>query len=228
MGRPSLITEEMEDFIRIELLKKPRPTANTIFKGLMDDLEGNGIEDTKVPGEDAVIKRITKLRKEVDAHPPSDLDSPWTIGACLEYNIPLTPTLLEIYQTGLQDTPLCPLLVETYRIKRDEVSTRLTIRQARWFTLLFPLLEPKIKVKCSELEPITQLGIVVFIAEQYANREQIAEITNHIPDTLLMDNKYFIKEDFSSVVAETYWMEAYTQLKSVELKKGKRKVRNEG
>lgn len=199
MGRPSLITEGMENFIRGELLREPRPKANDIFLALMKSFDDTG---NPVPGEDAIIKRITKLKKEVDAHPRSELDNPFTIGACLKYNIPLTPALIEVYRLTLADA--------------DEIS----IRHARWFSVFLPLLEPRVKDKRPNLKPLAQLGIVVIIAHNYARLEQIAEIKGHPLDTSWMDNKHFIEEDFSDgALTEGFFRTLYTPQKVDAIKK---------
>jgi len=200
MGRPSLITQPMEDFIYNKLIKKPRPTANSIHQSLIKYLEGQKIPDSEIPGEDAIIKRITKLRKTVVAHPPSDLDNPFTIGDCLKYQITLTPALLTEYQSGLkyENEGDYEKTLKEFNVPLDEaLPASTTIREARWLNLLYPHLMSRIKAKRPELKPLVQLGRVSFIAGQYASLEQICEISERPMDTRYLDTTYFVKEDYS-------------------------------
>lgn len=188
MGRPSLITGAMEDFIRGELIKEPRPHADTIVLALRENLESQGLFQKNIPGDDAVIKRITKLKKEVDAHPPSELDTPFTTWACLKYNIPLTPALLEAWAFYL------------------DASESFTIRQARWFTLLYPVLEPILKAKCPREIPA---HCVAVIAQKYRNHELIAEVAGgHHSATSWLDKHYLIDGD---VVVKEHPLFSYPQ-----------------
>jgi len=183
----------MEDFIRLELLKKPRPKADAIFFSLMDYVEENNMP---APGEAAVIKRITKLRKEVDQQPPSELDTPWTIGASIAYGIP--PDMI-------------PVLFEVITAPEDGIA--LTIREARWLSTIYNVAKPLIEQEAPG-QPLQQFGYLYMMANQYAQRERIAELKGKLPpDTSELDRLYFIDGDLDIIEGEfsTYLPEMHKE-----------------
>jgi hypothetical protein len=181
MGRPSTVTESMEDFIRAQLRRQPRPTAYAISQNLAELFEG---KVAVLPSEDAVIKRVTKLRREVEETPPNPLDSPWNIGASMKYEIPADAT---------------PLLIRLKPLLKDPF---FTVRVAKWISLLFPALKPLVERHFSQ-DSYEQDKRYVFIPVAYANREQVneskGEKAKDCPDTMDMDVLFFKYGDVSEM-----------------------------
>jgi len=185
----------MEDFIRGELLKRPRPKANCIFQGLVTWLER---QNRDCPGEDAIIKRITKLRKADDEHPPSGLDVPWSIGVCMKAEIPghIIPILLGTQKRLLEEK--AKLLKITDKLSKQQIvfrrqvaeSVLLTIREAKWVALLWPaLVTTATKQMPKSRDPLSQANRIIAKAKLYAFRERIAEIKGvEYPDTTDIDS----------------------------------------
>ncbi|MFC1907213.1 hypothetical protein ACFLW8_03910 [Chloroflexota bacterium] len=187
MGRPTTVTEEMEDFIRQELLKKPRPTANEIYDSLIKYLEEINVES---PGESAFIKRVTKLRKEINEIPPSKLDAPWSLGSCLEEDISAEVVI-----------PIQHFL-STY-------GRHLTIRRARWYSMLHPLLLPVLE-KSNPGQPKQNLLRLFQISSYYTRLEQIAITKGEpYPDTRYLDDIFLFRQDFSFVTNLRVWEAIY-------------------
>jgi hypothetical protein len=119
------------------------------------------------------------LRKGVDAYETSELDVPFQIGDCLKRGIPLTPALAEAFGA----------------YKHED--TRLSIRQAGWFALLYPALESKVKEAFPDLKPLAQIGKIRNIADQYSWLEQTAKIKARELDTSGLDAVHFREGRFT-------------------------------
>ena len=81
------------------------------------------------PTEDTLARMISEARNKQ----PSELDQPWSIGACAQYNIP--PDII-------------PVLIRLQKLKaarrRRRLAGEITIREARWVARLYPAAEPLI------------------------------------------------------------------------------------
>ncbi|MFC2041744.1 hypothetical protein ACFLTY_05450 [Chloroflexota bacterium] len=198
----------MEDFIRLQLLKQPRPTADEIYSHLMDYVEEKRLP---LPGDSAVIKRITKIRKEIGNHPPSELDNAWSIGACIKHDIPsdIIPMLIELREISLkfkqkgETLDLPPEWRKAEAEAREEVENEPTIRQARWIAKLYPLVEKLIDGQDPAGES-SRVGYHDIIAGQYAIKEKLAELKGTPLDTSDLDKHYFI--DHNLDIIEGFFM----------------------
>jgi len=144
------------------------------------------------PTEDTLARMISEARNKQ----PSELEKPWSIGACAQYDIP--PDII-------------PILIKIQRLKavEDEEGSlgEITIREARWIARLYPAAEPVI----SELtfSNDRQLLWLLFIASSYAQRERVSEqINEQYPNTSDLDILYFAGEDFLSDDALVSWWDA--------------------
>lgn len=205
MGRPNTVTELMEDFIHDQLLQKPRPKADTIYRNLIDKIEK---EKWPEAGESAIIKRITKIKREIDSKPPSEYDDPWSIGASLKYDIPddVIPMLIyikDIKQNAHKDKSpdtVPPHIKNLYDKINETLKKEPTIRQARWFARLFKSLDAIFQDKQPDITPKARIGKIFIISSQYARKEQIAEFQDKdYPNTVDLDNIYFINQSLNVV-----------------------------
>ncbi|MFH0768301.1 MAG: hypothetical protein V1932_01880, partial [Chloroflexota bacterium] len=110
------------------------------------------------PSEDTLVKMISEARNKQ----PSELDQPWSIGACDEYNIP--PDII-------------PILISLQKLKdKDQGESRLwkmTIREARWVARLYPVAEPVIdRLFKNEEGSLWWLSLIV---NGYVQRERVSE-----------------------------------------------------
>jgi len=141
------------------------------------------------PTEDTLARMISEARNKQ----PSELEKPWSIGACAYYNIPqyITPILIRIQKLkAAEDEDGSPGII--------------TIREARWIARLYPAAEPLI----SKLAVGDGGGLLwlLFIASGYVQRERVSEQMNEqYPNTSDLDRLYFGSEDFLSDDALIAW-----------------------
>ena len=143
------------------------------------------------PTEDTLTRMISEARNKQ----PSELEKPWSIGACTYYNIP---------------TDMIPVLIKIQKLKaeygdEEEMSKVLTLREARWIARLYHVAEPLI----SELSNVEENNLLWldFIARSYVQRERVSEQMNEqYPDTADLDRLYFHSDDFlSDDVLISWW-----------------------
>jgi len=143
------------------------------------------------PTEDTLARMISDARNQQ----PSELDQPWNIGACDQFNIP---------------ADIIPILIKIQKLKaanNEEKGTlgKITIREALWVARLFPVAEPLIARLFGGDED--NLWWLTFIVSSYVHREQISEQMNEqYPDTSDLDGLYFASEDpFNDVSLNAWW-----------------------
>jgi len=145
------------------------------------------------PTEDTLTRMISEARNKQ----PSELEKPWSIGACTYYNIP---------------TDMIPVLIKIQKLKaeygdEEEMSKVLTLREARWIARLYHVAEPLI----SELSNVEENNLLWldFIASSYVQRERVSEQMNEqYPDTTDLDRLYFYSEDFLNDDVLISWWDA--------------------
>jgi hypothetical protein len=144
------------------------------------------------PTEDTLARMISEARNKQ----PSELEKPWSIGACAQYNIP--PDII-------------PILIKIQKLKavEDEEGSlgEITIREARWIAQLYPAAEPLIsKLAFGDDRKLLWL---LFLASSYAQRERVSEqISKQYPNTSDLDRLYFAGEDFFSDDVLVSWWDA--------------------
>jgi len=142
------------------------------------------------PSEDTLVKMISEARNKQ----PSELDQPWSIGACDEYNIPpdIIPTLIRLQK-----------LKAVY--DEGESPGKITIKEARWVARLYPVAEPVIdRLFKNEEGSLWWLSLIV---NSYVQRERVSEqMSEQYPNTSDLDRLYFASENFLSDEAlESWW-----------------------
>lgn len=145
------------------------------------------------PTEDTLARMISEARNQQ----PSELERPWSIGACSQYGIPadIVPLLIKVRQSrirAMKDIDLPPI--------------KLTIRQARWFARLWPAVETLVK-KQYPFDVDKTLRYLEEIVTFYEEKEQVSEILNEqYPDTSKLDEMIFVNEDLSfDTLNEAWW-----------------------
>lgn len=235
-GRPKKLTDELKSLIVNIKKDTPNLTAKNIRgeirlhlitsknkrePNLSEKEIARIVDSEELPGESVINKYLAKINPQLKIQLP--LDTPWSIGDCIKYNIPadMIPVLIEIQKLGL---------------KADEIRfAQITNRQAKWFAMLYPSVQRLIKNKYHEIhfafntfltflfplfrqweekEQVSQrvleleeLTLLILVGFQYANREQASEITreSHL-DTSGLDNLYFVQEDISvETIIDAWW-----------------------
>jgi hypothetical protein len=239
-GRPEKLTDELKSLIVKIKKDNPKLTGKNIRgeirlhlitsknkrePNLSEKEIARRVDGEELPGESVIVKYLAKINPQLKIQLP--LDTPWSIGDCIKYNIPadMIPVLIKIQELGL---------------KTDELRlAQITIRQARWFAVLYPSVQRLTKNKTNEVhfafrtfftfifpifkqweekEPVSQrileleeLTLLILVGFQYANREQASEIIreSHL-NTSELDSLYFVQEDISVETIIDGWWNAFT------------------
>jgi hypothetical protein len=141
------------------------------------------------PTEDTLAKMISEARNKQ----PSELDRPWSIGACTQYNIP--PDII-------------PILISLQKLKasdgKEGMSGKVTIREAKWVTRLYPVAEPVINKAFTNNDG--RLWLLSLIVSSYVQRERVSEQMNEqYPDTSDLDRLYFASDNLLSDDSLAAW-----------------------
>lgn len=179
MTRGPKITKEVRRLIISEAIHESRNMPRRALAVRLQDLIEKMGEIS--PSEDTLVRMISAARN----HPPSELDQPWSIGACTRYNVPpeSIPVLLNVQQ----------LRVNIPKLKEYN----LTVREALWFARLYPIVEPLIKERYPD-DPDTELVLLSVIVNQYVQQERLSELMNEqYPNTSDLDSTYFVNKNFS-------------------------------
>jgi hypothetical protein len=144
------------------------------------------------PTEDTLARMISEARNKQ----PSELEKPWSIGACAQYNI---------------QPDIIPILIKIQKLKAVENEAgslgEITIREARWIARLYPVAEQLINKL--DFYDDRRLLWLLFIASSYVQRERVSEqINEQYPNTSDLDRLYFAGEDFLSDDALVSWWNA--------------------
>lgn len=142
------------------------------------------------PTEDTLSRMISEARNKQ----PSELERPWSIGACAHYGI--SPDIISIL-----------IRLQKLKAASDEEGSpgKITIREARWVARLYPAAEPVIdRLFKNEEGSLWWLSLIV---NGYVQRERVSEQMNEqYPNTSDLDRLYFASEDFLSDEAlEAWW-----------------------
>ena len=183
-GRKGLRGPKTKKDIRTDILlfKKNDVDGKLSAKDIREKLLKIHPGSKYIPKERAIYNIIQKNKEKLEFNP---IDSPWSIGSCEKYNIPadIIPTLIELEQLG---------------------QPKFTIRQAKWFAKLKPVVFEMSAAKrpledclsgltlSSAPHKDSRLALLAIIAYQYAGYEQISELEDEQhPDTSDLDFTIF-------------------------------------
>ena len=144
------------------------------------------------PTEDTLARMISGARNQQ----PSELERPWSVGACSQYNIPadIVPVLIKVKQSRAREMKDLDLPV-----------IKLTIREARWFARLRPIVEALTKMRYP-FDVEESLRYLQYVVTLYAEKEQVSEILNEqYPDTSKLDEILLVNEDLSHEALDEAW-----------------------
>jgi len=140
------------------------------------------------PTEDTLVRMISAARNQQ----PSELDQPWSIGACTRHGI--SPDII-------------PVLVKLQKLRAADKNERslgeITVREVKWASLLYPIAKPIVdKLFVDEAGGLWLFSLIV---TGYAQRERVSEQMNEqYPKTSDLDKLYFANEDLENS-SEEWW-----------------------
>ncbi|MFC2060129.1 hypothetical protein ACFLTZ_03420 [Chloroflexota bacterium] len=195
------IKPSIKQFIVGEAIKYSNKPRLALAAEIRDKIEHLGEIS---PSEETLIKMISDAR----SNKTGPIDSPWTIGCCIKYDIPteFIPILLD-EQKRILASRNDVILPEDKESLRNEImgGLVLTIRQARWFVKLYPVVYELAKKQHPD-NPRLQQGAVTVFAKQYAHRERVAEILGKDnPDTSDIDNVLMQEDVSEEQLADSIW-----------------------
>jgi hypothetical protein len=140
------------------------------------------------PTEDTLVKLISEARNQQ----PNELDQPWNIGACAQYNIP--PDII-------------PVLISLQKTKSSKEGSLgiISIREAQWVARLYPAF--KVLASKEPGDHDENIWWIFYIVSSYVQRERVSEQMNEqYPNTSDLDGLYFANEDlFSDDSLKSWW-----------------------
>ena len=152
------------------------------------------------PGESAISKELTRLRKKDNERESDPLNMPFSLGAVFDQNIP---------------AEAIPMLVEIQYI------SPMTLRQARWVAKLY-IAAHKYDYASIGDEPT----LLYNLAATYALREEACELTGESCDTSDLD-KLYLMDPSNRNMEETLKLGRSTTRKAFDFLKQQRKVDKE-
>jgi len=150
------------------------------------------------PSEDTIIKRISGIRN----HPENPLDKPFSIGCIMALEFP--PDSI-------------PILLEIIIMMQRHALEPLSIRQARWISRLYVVVE-KLKARTPGLSGDDPQLLLWLLADLYAAEEQAWEIVGDLEkplDTSELDRWFItsmISEDEEDPLAPEVKLESSDQV----------------
>jgi len=176
-----------KDYLVREIILIKKEDNGLSAKEVREELIKRHPGSKSVPKERAIYKIIERNRGKIV---PDKLDKPWTMGSCLEYDISadvVVPIQRQLLLRGLF----------------------LTIRRARWYSKLHPILCPLLEEHFSGQSVRNQTRLFQ-IASYYTRTEQIAKINGEdYPDTQALDKTFLIDQDFSIKASRRIWDSLY-------------------
>lgn len=146
------------------------------------------------PTEETLIRMVSEARNKQ----ASELDQPWSIGACAQYNIP---------------PDIVPVLVKLQKLKassdKESQPGEITIREAQWVARLYPVAEPVINK--AFINDDGRLWLLSIIVSSYVQRERVSEQMNEQhPNTSDLDRLYFANEGLLSENSLEAWWSTFS------------------
>ena len=168
-GRGPAITAKVRRLIAEEYILDTSRTAKEVMLAVHECLGGIHSIRPGWPGESAVSKELTHIRKKVNERGSDLLDMPFSLGAVVDHNIP---------------AEAIPILLDMRAIERlsDPTEKPLTVRQARWVAKLY--------IATQKLEPSStgsDRQILRYLAVRFAEREKVCELYDQPYDNSDLD-----------------------------------------
>lgn len=194
MKKKRMVNGIVENQVTVALLENPDSSAPELKRNVEKELKKKGYnyrftERTYLNIKKALLPNLG----------PEPIDQPWTVGACIKYDIPaqFIPLLLNEQKKGLE---FKTKYFDTHdNTQADKFNILLTVREARWFVKLYPGIIELAKKQYPD-DTQMQVNCVVVLARQYARRERVAKILGKdYPETKDID-KFLMQGDLSKEV----------------------------
>jgi hypothetical protein len=140
------------------------------------------------PTEDTLARIISEARNQQ----PSELDQPWNIGVCADYDIPpeIIPELFNL---------------QKFKASHKKEGSLLTIREAQWVTRLYPAAQSIVNKLFTD--EYGQQALFSIIVSCYVQREKVSrQMDEPYPNTTDLDSLFFANSDtLSNDSLEKWW-----------------------
>lgn len=180
MNPKQTIKQRIEETIKDMKRKNPKLTARQIYAELKE----------RYKGEQVTVRNIYYVLENSKLE-PSNLDRPWSVGACQEYPV-------------MQGHILFLLEIQSMLLAKARY---LTIRRARWLALLEYSLTELLEIKYPD-QSILNLRLYQ-ISSFYVAWEQRAELNGEPLDTKILDKKFIIDGDVSAQTITSFWLDEF-------------------
>ena len=188
MKKKKIANGIVESEVADALLDNPKYTAGELKRIVEKELKRRGYNYRFT--ERTYLNIKNRLLPNLGEKP---MDRPWTIGCCIKYDI--SPDVIVPHQQQL-------LTLNRF----------LTIRRARWYSKLHPVIFPLLEKAYPQQPSQNQLRLHQ-ISSFYTRMEQIAEISGEdYPDTRVLDDMFIFNQDFSFRISLRIWQGLYRQV----------------
>ena len=211
--------------IKAEILRRHIEEKNKKSPDILDDLK-KWVKE-RYPGVKIALPSLRSVQQTIFnwEHPKTPeekrrneqtegLDQPWTIGACLRYDIPanIIPTLLEEQKRcdsenkkAKKDRKTEQEIILGQLVATTPFHRILTIRQARWYGKLHGVVSEVAKCKYPA-SPEEQKAFISRLIDQYAIKEWVSEFEERpYADTSDLDRAYFMGGSLDSLDGQAWW-----------------------
>jgi hypothetical protein len=179
-------------------IQQPDMPRDVLAEILVSEIEKMGFV---APSFETLKSYISKAR----SHGIKAVDYPWSIGSCVDYNIPpeIIPTLIE-YKDKLES------IKSKDRSNERMPKGHFTIRGALWLVRLMPMI--KFKFPGDDRNPF--YAYLILIVDAYTREETIHEILKPGEpfDTSELDNIWFSNDNKSFEERNTEWYSRYLNI----------------
>jgi hypothetical protein len=179
------VSPKVIEAVKAVRIMNPDYGAKQILKAIDKNRKAYFVNGDRLPSEGGVYKILRENKNEIDTRrakntfiPNKQLDTPWSVGSCLQSNIP--PAMV-------------PLLIEIQQVFQGR---ELTIRQCRWIAFLYQSVTASEVLK-NKWEPDQLKENISIMAEMFAKREKMGEIMGKTINTSDLD--IFFSNDVDSL-----------------------------
>ena len=184
MSNAPHLTDQVKTFIAELCTSNPGAGPKEIRKKLLKQIKESGLCEyfgKNWPGESVVGKEIRRFKEEASRLSLYQEDKPWTVAALADHGI----------------VPEALLIVMKAWARELERGTYLTIREAKWMSLLYAVF-PKIE----ELQKVTHVGDLVI--EQGDVHLSANDVVNETLDLIIGAARRYANQERAIKLAGTY------------------------
>jgi len=184
-GKRRNVSAVVRDEVANTLLANPNATGQELKRVVEKSLERRGLHFN------FTVRTYQNIKNEM-GKTLVDLDRPWSMGSYIKHEIPLSALN-------------AVLSLQSFLLKHDRY---LTVRRARWYSILHPALAPVVEEAYPNETTQNELRLMQ-IASFYCRKEQIAELNNEVLDTSDLDTVFLVRRDVRCETVLREWANFY-------------------